>query len=1094
MSRGGTDGRAALAAARAAFIEALVPEPQHKPALVESLGYSRSTVDRAVGRLVEAGFVERTDAGFRATLAGRLAAESFREFEGNARTVLDGVAALGAFPRECGLPMAVLQGSRLETFETPARAFEAMVEPLRTAERYVAVVPTLGDSRLLRLCHARVRTEGMAAELLVAPAVLERLRTEFPRLAADLATAPDVTVRRLAEPSPYGLSLAAGETPTVTLTPAARDATAVITTDEQAAVSWAESVIGDHREAATDVTDEVAALVSALDDTLLGRHETRGPAGLADIGFERLDAAAFSRRTPNDPATGWRVGFELADVYYGHPFERHHDGGSAVAHLRDRLAGGTHTVVTGPPGSGKSTLCRQVACRWVAEELGPVFYRETPARTAFDRPELLTAALESAEGHALVVVEDGAAEGTVPGLVEVLDHARDAPRVTVLTEARESAWPPTPADPRAVALLRETLDTHRLGALTAAECADAVAAFEAATGRSVPPSAETLYGTIRDGDGPGDCHLLGHLLAAYTTPEPWRDATVTGTGLDADVRAAYERVSPDDPDDTLFLEVALLAAVLAAANQPVTPAALHTVAVAHSDETSAHRHVDAAIDTLRGVLLFDRGDGEGFRTHHPFWAVRFLRIALEDRERTAVDAFQRACSALFAAADDPAVEASVAAWFGGPVAGLEPVQSAPDALVEAVFDVLRRDTALAPLFGTTAYAGLTLPDACSAETRLAVRDARLYGWYKAGALDRAAREAEGLLDAVETSGLPAEATGAYTAEARRRLADIADDRGDAATAREHLLAGLDAVSETADRWTETRLLTSLGMVELHVDDYDAAERYLTEAERVGEPLGPCDVRSETLYYLGRLHRKRGDYAEAETYLEETLAVDEACPALPPADEAATLNALGTVAIDRGEPDRAESYYRQALERQREAGNSRGVATTLVNLGDLAMETGDVEAAESCFEEALSVAREADVAVVHGAALGGLGRVATARGAYDEAERYFRERLSVDDSPRTRAVVDRWLGTVAVERGDLETAVERFTAAFEAFAELGAPDRAASAGLLLVEACADAGETRTAREWVRRVRELTREAGLGEYEERVASWDARLAAD
>ncbi len=1093
------DDRVELVAKRVAFVEALADGPRHKPALVEELGHSRSTVDRAVRRLVDAGLVERTDEGFRATLAGRLAAERYRAFLAEASAVVDATAFLGSLPPDCELPLDAVRQSRVEAFETPARAFEATVEPLRTADRYVAVLPRLDDSRLLRLCHARVR-EGMAAELLVAPAVLERLRTEFPRLAADLATSDGVTVRRVDDPRPYALLLAHGSEPTVSLTPAAAGATELLTATDGPAVEWAESTLASLRADATDVTAEVAGLVEELDDTLLGRHETRGPAGLAAVGVDRLDAAAVSGRTPNDPATGWRVGFDLVDVYYGVPFERHDpdadsdgtDTPRAVDRLVETLADGGPVAVVGPSGSGKSTLCRQVACRWVAAERGPVFHRATPTETPFDRSEPLTDALDESDGHALVVVEDAGDEATAERLAAVLERARDDPSVSVLLESAATDWPPSPSDPRGETLFRGAA-TYRLGPLSAAECADAVAAFEAATGREVPLSAESLHARLRDGDGPGDCHLLGYLLAAHTTPAPWTDAAAEPTGLDADARAAYELVAPEGPDDdTTALSVGLLAAVLAAAEQPVTPAALHAVAAVRPDDerTRAHRRVDAAVDDLRGVLLFDRTDDPAFRTQHPYWAVRFLEAALTDRERTAVDAFERALSALFAATGEPAVRERVASWLGRRPAF---DRYDGDALVADTFGVVRCYTSLVPLFGTSDLSGVALPDDCSPATRLEARGARLYGWYKHGHLDRASAEAEALLAAVESADVGGETAARFTVQARRRLADVADDRGDPEDAREHLRAGLDVAREAEDRRAETRLLTSLGMVELHADHYDAAQRRLAEAEAVGEPLGACPERSETLYYLGRLHRKRGAYDAAETALRESLDIDRACEA-PPSDEAATLNALGTVAADRGAFDRAESYYRQALELQRETDNRRGVAATLVNLGDLALEHDDADGAEPCFEEALDVAADIEAAVIHGAALGGLGRVAAARGDLDRAEQYHRERKTVADAPRSRAVATERLGNVARKRGDLETACDRYEAAFETLTEVGAVDRAVQVALRLVEVCEDGGDRETARSWADRARELAADADLPERRAEAVAWNERLASD
>ncbi|WP_255197466.1 tetratricopeptide repeat protein [Halorarius litoreus] len=1087
-----------LVAKRVDFLDTLADAPLHKPALVERLDHSRSTVDRAVRRLEAAGFVERVDGGFRTTLAGRLAAESYHTFVANAETVLDGAGFLGSLPPDCTLPQEVVRESRMETFETPAAAFEARVEPLRTATDYVALLPRLDDSRQLRLCHARVR-EGMTADLLVAPRVLEHLETEFPRLAADLATAAGVSIYRIEEPPPYALFLARGEGATVSVAPVADDATGLLTATTAAAVEWAEATLADCRARATDVTDAVAASVDDLDETLLGRHERRGPPGLTDIGVERVDATSIARRPPNDPATGWRVGFDLVDVYYGHPFERHHPGEgteSAAAHLVAALAAGENTVVVGPPGSGKSTLCRQVAARWVAAERGPVFHRATPVDTTFDRPDVLASALDGADGHALVVVEDGDDEATVDGLAELLERTRYDSAVSVLVESRASAWPPTPTEARSADLLR-SLEHYRLGELTRAECHDAVAAFEAATGRPVPRDGDELFATIRDGDGPGDCYLLGYLLAAYTTPEPWSTDTSVATGLEADARRAYAAVAPEGPtDDTVALEVGLLAALLTASKQTVTPAALHTVAVAHAgpnadatDRALAQRRVDAAIDDLRGVLLFE-GD-EAFRTQHPHWAVRFLVAALDDGDRVTVDAFARAVSALLTPADDPTVRDRIESWLGRELAGFDRFETDVDATIVELFGVVRRSTALVPLFGTTDRSAISLPDACALETRLEARAARLFGWYKRGDLDRAAAEAEGLLDAAEALDDP-ETAARFTVRARRRLADVADDRGDPETAREHLDAGLVAAREAGDRRGETRLLSSLGMVELHADDYAAAERALTEAERVGEALGASPELSAAVYYLGRLHRKRGAYAEAEARLEESLALDRELGA-PPSEEAATLNALGTVAVDRGAHERAEGYYRQALELQREANNTRGVATTLVNLGDLAVETGEYDTAVSCFEESLALARDIEAAVVHGAALGGLGRVEAARGAFDAAERHHRERATVDDSPRTRAIVDQRLGDVAAARGDLDRACDRYEAAFEAFIDLGATDRAAATGLELVERCVERGRTADARAWLERVERLANDADEP-YHEAIASWGDQLASD
>lgn len=1078
-----TDARLALVAKRVAYLDALADAPLHKPALVEAVGDSRSTVDRAVRRLLDAGLVERTDAGFRTTFAGLLAADRYREYVADGTTVLEAADFLASLPRDCDLPVAALRSGEVREYAERAEAVADLLAPLRSATRYVAYLPALDDSRHLRLVHARVREAGMAADLLCTPAVLSRLETEFPRLAADLAAADNTTIRRVPEDRGYTLALAAGERDRLTLHPTG--ATDLLAADPGPAVEWARATLADLRGAATDVTADLTALADGLDTTPLGSHERRGAVDPADLGFDRIDAGVLTARAPTDPATAWRVGFTVADADRGYPFARRArdpgdpldatEGGDPLPGvLLDALGAGGNRVLLGPPGTGRRTLCRQVAARWVRADNGPVFHRAAPADAPFDRVGPLVAALSNVDGHALVVVEDAGDEGTATRLAALLDRTRDDASVSVLAAAPADAWPPATTDPAAADRLRTALDTVELGPLSLVECRDAVAAFAAATGRDVPVSGDDLFERVREGDGPGDCHLLGYLLAAYTAGEPWSDAAAEPTGLDADARAALALVAPDGPDDdTLPLAVGLLAATLAAARLPVTPDALHAVAAAeHTGEP--HRRTDAAIDALSGVLLFPGADG-ALRTQHPQWAVHFLDAALDDDERTAVAAFERALSALFAVADDPDRRERVASWLGRDAAGLDRVARDTDGVVTAVFDLLTRHASLAPLFGTSARSGVVLPEAASDTARLEVRGARVQGWYTAGNPANATTEAEELLAAVASADVDAATAAHAVVRARKRLADVADDRGDADAARDHLNAALDAARD-GDRRSEVTVLNTLAMVELHADDYDAAARHLRAADERGADLGPTPERSATVYYLGRLHRKRGEYAAAEKRLRESLDIDRQQRPRNRIEEAATLNGLGTVATDRGDFDAAESYYRRALELHREANNCRGVAVALVNLGDLAVERDDPDAAEDRFREAIDAAEPLDEVTVHGAALGGLGSVALARGDFDDAERYQRERLAHTESDRGRATVAHRLGEIAAARGDEATAREQYTEAFEQFEALGAADRAVDAALALAETCS---EPARAREWSDRAATLAADAGLDE---------------
>lgn len=73
------------------FLETLVDNPCTKPEIVDSLSVSRSTVDRAIGDLLERGCVEKVGSRLQLTETGRLALEARLQYE----ATLDQIQATG---------------------------------------------------------------------------------------------------------------------------------------------------------------------------------------------------------------------------------------------------------------------------------------------------------------------------------------------------------------------------------------------------------------------------------------------------------------------------------------------------------------------------------------------------------------------------------------------------------------------------------------------------------------------------------------------------------------------------------------------------------------------------------------------------------------------------------------------------------------------------------------------------------------------------------------------------------------------------------------------------------------------------------------
>jgi tetratricopeptide (TPR) repeat protein len=123
----------------------------------------------------------------------------------------------------------------------------------------------------------------------------------------------------------------------------------------------------------------------------------------------------------------------------------------------------------------------------------------------------------------------------------------------------------------------------------------------------------------------------------------------------------------------------------------------------------------------------------------------------------------------------------------------------------------------------------------------------------------------------------------------------------------------------------------------------------------------------TLNNLGVLLRNMGDpdaalkhYAEA---LEIRRKLSESHPDAYMPDVAATLNNIGVLLRNMGDPDAALKHYEEALEIRRKLSESHpdaympNVAMTLNNLGVLLDDMGDPDAALKHYEEALEIRRK-----------------------------------------------------------------------------------------------------------------------------------------
>jgi len=833
---------------------------------------------------------------------------------------------------------------------------------------------------------------------------------------------------------------------------------------------------------------------------------------LAGEGFVRLTEGYFARREPAPPLAAWRRGVTLADARAGRAVERtvpDEDGGAERVPLGERLldglAGGTDHVVLGPPGSGKSTVCKRVACEWFDRGHGPVFYRESGRGERFEAPDALARQVSDADGHALVVVED-AVRPAANAVFELLDRVRDLDDVTVLLDARESEW--READPGAdpfgtdpVARGREALEPVYVPRPDREEHERFVRAVEAAADRSLDVDLEQLRadveraaadGTGDDGSRPGELLHLLHRLTALAG-DPLADGEPT-TLTDA-VADAHDRLAELGDD---ALDVGVCANVLNAAGVGVHPELLYAVV---PDDPLA---VDAAVDVLEGRAVFPRETdwGEGTTAYpaaHEAWSTAFLEHLLEVAGETeAAERFGRVVSRVLELAEDPARRERIDDALGGAAPYLARIERDPGAWAEetvaSVYGLGRKRPKLAPLFGDGERDSVDLPAACSGAVaeEWPARLGRMFmngGYYdraqrayerlpaegdrgverliglttvaeNRGELDDAVAYGERCLERIEE---PDEDRPDARARVRLHLGRALSNRGEFDAADRHLRAALERFEAVDDRRRTAKTLDSIGIMAALQNEYDRAGEHLERSLDISRRLDDRRAVANTLNNLGEIARHQGRYDRAREHQERSLELRRELG--DRRGEASSLNNLGIVAKRAGAFDRASEYLEESLAIKQELGDRKGVVSTTVNLGDLLRLLGEYDRAHEYLQQGLETAREIGLLRGEIGALSNLGELDRHRGRYDRARERHAEAIETAREikyPYGEALNLANLAEVIRVEGEYERARERLERALDLAEEIGEPEAIALTHYRLGKVDADEGRYGSAR--------------------------------
>ena len=1132
-----------LIARRLDFLEELCDTALEKRDLVDVLGHSRSTVNRAVAELETAGLVTGADRGYTTTVTGRLAADMYRQIRRDATDIQNASTVLAPLPADSRIDLGAVSGADSERTEGPPpyRTLGRIRDAITGADSVRGFVPMVANLETLRACHATAIQHGTPVELLLRRDLFERLTGRFGAVFSEMALTDEYSVLTGETPQFTGLRIASSGQETVALIVYTEDSAVhgVLLNTTESATRWFENCYQQLRAAATDRTDELIGLDAPAEDgsghaTTSGTEHlpgmnrersvagqsphpdtdgspgeagrpdaqsepaktTQPPAELEAEGFVRLCEAYFDRREPQSPAVCWRTGLDIVEVHAGYAIDREwrHDGQrmNLTDHLVERLRDGRDHVLLGPPGSGKSTVCKSVACRWYENGLGPVFYRESGYGQPFDSRSRLERHLRRASGHALVVVED-AVRDEANTVFRLMQAVSGDSTVTFLLDSRATEWQQPeefPSDAGLEAYRQEAVETTVMPELDRNECRRLVRHFEDTIAGSVSPPVQSLLGQLDEDAAsasesarPGRILLFLHRLASYADPLSKYDSRLPTT-LTQDIQQTYDRLQAAESDR--FLDVGVTVNLLNATGIGVYPDLVHAVA-----DEGEHQVVREALSALEGHILFpsepDAGaDSARYRTVHESWSRLFLtRLGDVESPRAAQQRFGRCVTALLALADDTQRRERIHWEFEGEAAYLSEITIDPgewaDDFVRRLFTLGQDYPSLAPLFGRSEYSAIDLPDACSPALSVCCTEWRGEMYRKAGEYDRAAAEFERLATLVRETDVM------DTAPARKKRAlslikrgEIEMHRGDLDTAETLVTRGLHIYEDLGDSRGKAASLLRLGVVALTEGDYDTAEERIA---RSLERYRDCDDKSGTSRCLGNLAiiaLRSDDLDAAAEYATHSLDVRRALGDRHGVADSHLLR--GEIALERGVLDDAEEHLTRSFEIAREIGATRTEANSLLLLGDIEREKGNRSAAVEYLDQSLDIWEEIDVD--HGTAecLRKLGAIRWENGEYEAAEETLTRSLETvrtvgDRRTEAETLVD--LGEVALERGAVERARERLASASEAYRAIGVDEEALTTLERLIEICVTHGEKQAAREHCEEAVELAEQAGLSE---------------
>jgi CHAT domain-containing protein/Tfp pilus assembly protein PilF len=295
----------------------------------------------------------------------------------------------------------------------------------------------------------------------------------------------------------------------------------------------------------------------------------------------------------------------------------------------------------------------------------------------------------------------------------------------------------------------------------------------------------------------------------------------------------------------------------------------------------------------------------------------------------------------------------------------------------------------------------------------------------------------------ERQQILSEENGLMIAELARTLNEQgmrADDRGDFQRALGIYDLALKFIEQAGYKPGVIRVLNNIGDTRRRLGDYAEALSYLQRSIALAREIDDQELIGIANVNIGNIYFFRGNYAAALSYFNQGLQIGEALGNKVIIGN--SLNNIANIYNVQGNYPLALEYLKKSLPVKEESGNKIGAARTLNNIGEISAREGDYAQALEYYRRSIALKEEAgdkaDVAPTYN----NIGMVRREQGDYAAALENFNRALSVSEAVGDRnTMIDALYAIALVEKlqGKYEQSLKTAERAAALAKELNEPE-------------------------------------------------------